>query len=199
MESNLCARTSCWSRCFYFYFLYCCLKQACPRPLLGWTRRSIWANITFNYPRWETRSLAFSRSHTRAHSFLYFTFIPLHLNTASLWTFSYRSELLLPIALRELIHYVWHRSENKRSTCLPPLLLSVTPGDVVYLVYVLAQVPGLGTWLLFPLARIKSEASDVGTVRSHVIRLMYYTPSNCQSAVNLAKTGKKKHKERRGC
>lgn len=87
------------------------------------------------------------------------------------------------------MHYVWHRSENKHSTSLPPLLLSLTPGDIVYLVYMLARLPWLGETvccLLLPLAKITdSEASNVGMVRSHFFSLLYFTPSNCQSAVNL--------------
>lgn len=41
------------------------------------------------------------------------------------------------------MHYVWHRSENKHSTSLTPVLLSFTPGDIVYLVYMSARLPGL--------------------------------------------------------
>lgn len=97
------------------------------------------------------------------------------------------------------MHYVWHRSENKHSTSLPPLLLSLTPGDIVYLVYMLARLPGLGETvccLLLPLAKIvDSEALNVGTVRPHVFSLLYFTPSSCQSTVSL--TNKNTNRERK--
>lgn len=63
------------------------------------------------------------------------------------------------------------------------------PGDIVYLVYMLARLPGLGETaccLLLPLAEFAdSEASNVCPVRSHFFSLLYFTPSNCQSAVHL--------------
>lgn len=61
------------------------------------------------------------------------------------WTHSYRSEQLLPMVLRQLIHYIWHRSENKHRTSQPALLPSLTPRDVVDLVCVFwPGLPGLG-------------------------------------------------------
>lgn len=41
--------------------------------------------------------------------------------------FHMEGEKLLPIVLRKPLHYVWHRSENKHSTSLPPLLPPLTP------------------------------------------------------------------------
>lgn len=41
--------------------------------------------------------------------------------------FRMEGEKLLPIVLRKPLHYVWHRSENKHSTSLPPLLPPLTP------------------------------------------------------------------------
>lgn len=64
------------------------------------------------------------------------------------------------------------------------------PGDIVYLVYMLARLPGRGEaaacCLLPPLAEFAdSEASNVCPVRSHFFSLLYFAPSNCQSAVHL--------------
>lgn len=89
---------------------------------------------------------------------------------------------------------------DQRTNTAQPLLLSLTPGDIVYLVYMLAPLPGLGEavgCLLLPLAEIAdSEASDVCTVRSHFFSLLYFTPSNCQSTVNLTYKNTKRQRER---
>lgn len=82
------------------------------------------------------------------------------------------------------MHYVWHRSENKHGTSLPPLLPSLTPGDIVYLVYTSAWLRGLGEsvccLLLLPLAKITdSEAQTAGTVRSLFFSwMLHFTAPN---------------------
>lgn len=47
----------------------------------------------------------------------------------------YRSEQLPPIVLRELMQYVWHRSQNKHRAPLHPLLLSLTP-ETLFILFI---------------------------------------------------------------
>lgn len=64
-------------------------------------------------------SLAASYAHSASYMLSLFSLITiadLSLN------FHMEVEKLLPMVLRKPVHYVWHRSENKHSTSLPPLL-----------------------------------------------------------------------------
>lgn len=81
---------------------------------------------------------------------------------------------------------------DQRTNTAPPCLLCsscFTPGDVVYLVHMLARLPGLCECvccLLPPLAKIThGEASNVDMVRACVVSLLYFTSSSRQSTVNL--------------
>lgn len=101
-----------------------------------------------------------------------------------------KKKLLAPIA-RTLMHYVWHRSENKRQHSAAPSAPLAYPRDIVYLVYVLVGSPRSWPSCLlfcsFPRRIPRAARRRRPCARPDLIpaRCLYFTPSNCQSAVVL--------------
>lgn len=92
------------------------------------------SGLTSHFIIWDRETLAASHAHNASYILSLFNLISIA-DLSSLSELSYRSEKLLPIVLRELMHYVWHRSENKHSTSLPLLLPSLTP-ETLFILFI---------------------------------------------------------------